>query len=277
MEFLKKFSSVAMFLAVIFAVSFCSAAKKTVMVMPLENISGYNEQKVAEIMTQQLITAIHGSGNYTVVERFQTGEILKEQGFQNIAGNPNKSVEQNNFSGADYTLFGKVTMAEFINNPAGALISKLGKLAEKYAHQSKCKIKFEFRLVDNSTGEVVVASTVEGCKSGVTKAEAFNEACKDASENFLREIQKANPLVAKVVEISGQELYIDKGSHDGLREGETLVILRESDAIIVNGKIVGMKRQELGKAKVIEINAEYSICKVVEGVGIRKGDVLKRG
>ncbi len=276
MNGLKKFSVLFVLLAVFCSLSFCEAAKKRVAVMPLENVSGYTEQKVAEIMTQQLITAIHGSGNYTVVERFQMDAVLKEQGFQNIAADPEKAVETGKLSGADYMLMGKVTMAEFVNNPVGDLISKFVKLADNFAHGVKCKIKFEFRMVDSATGEVVVASTVEGSKSGKSKVEAFDDACKDAAENFLRELQKVNPLVARIVDVSGSDIYIDKGSNDGLREGEMLSIFRESDAIIVDGKIVGMKRNELGKAKVVEVNAEYSVCKVAGSISVQKGDVVKR-
>ena len=67
-----KLSRVLIAFAFIFlTVATCNAAKKTVAVMPLENVSGYTEQRVAEIMTEQLIAAINGSGNYAVVEREQ--------------------------------------------------------------------------------------------------------------------------------------------------------------------------------------------------------------
>jgi len=277
MRSLKKFSAIFILLMVFCSLNFCEAAKKRVAVMPLENVSGYTEQKVAEIMTQQLITAIHGSGNYTVVERFQMDAVLKEQGFQNITADPAKAVETGKLSGADYMLMGKVTMAEFVSNPVGDFISKFVRVADKFAHNVKCKIKFEFRMVDSATGEVVVASTVEGSQSGKSRPEALDDACKEAAENFLHELQKVNPLVARIIDISGSDIYLDKGSNDGLREGETLSIFRESDAIIVNGKIVGMKRNELGKAKVVEVNAEYSVCKVVGSVNVQKGDVVKRG
>lgn len=276
-HFKGKFSVVVIFLLLICQMTFCEAAKKKVAVMPLENVSGYNEQKVADIMTQQLITAIHNSGIYTVVERTQMGAVIKEQGFQNLAANPAKAVELGKLSGADYTLFGKVIVADFINNPVADLIGKFSKLANKFANGVKSKIRFEFRMVDNATGEVVVAATVEGSKSGLTNTDALNSACKDAAENFLKQLQKTNPLVARIADINGTEIYIDKGLNEGLREGEILSIFRETDAIVVNGKIVGMKKNELGKAKVIEVNADYSVCKIIGAVVVRKGDIVRRG
>ena len=98
--------------AIIFcSLNFCEAAKKTIAVMPLENVSGYSDQRVAEIMTEQLLVAIHSSGGYTVVERAQMNQVIKEQGFQNIMTDPNKATELGKLSGADYSLVGKVTMA----------------------------------------------------------------------------------------------------------------------------------------------------------------------
>ena len=82
------------------------AAKKVVAVMPLENVSGYREYKVAEIMTEYLMAAVQNSGIYTLAERTQAGAVLREQGFQNIASeNP---VEMGKMTGADYSLVGKV-------------------------------------------------------------------------------------------------------------------------------------------------------------------------
>ena len=62
-----------------------------------------------------------------------------------------------------------------------------------------------------------------------------------------------------------------------MRRGETLIVARESEPIIVNGKIVGMKQSEVGKIKVVEVNADYAVCKVEGTVNqIHKGDVVKR-
>ena len=119
---MKKFVALPGALMILCTLSYCSAARKIVAVMPLENVSGYSEEKVAEIMTEQLIVAIHSSGGYTVVERPQMGAVLREQGFQNIAVDPSQAVELGKLSGADYTMVGKVTMALVEANPtAGAV------------------------------------------------------------------------------------------------------------------------------------------------------------
>ena len=93
----------------------------------------------------------------------------------------------------------------------------------------------------------------------------------------MRELQKINPFAARIADIFGVDIYIDKGSDSGLRKGEFLVISREIAPITVNGKIVGMKSEQIGRAQVIEVNAEYSVCRLIEQFYIvQQGDVLKR-
>jgi len=266
------------------ALNFCEAAKKTIAVMPLENVSGYSDQRIAEIMTEQLLVAIHSSGNYTVVERTQLEKIMKEQGFQNIAGDPNKIAELNKLAGADYMLVGKLTMAVVGNNPTAGTVSQisnifglgdLGNAAGNYVNKFKSKVELEIRFVDNTTGEIIIAKTIEGSKSGASQVEALNAACKVAAEHFLRELDTVNPFRARIAEISGEDVYIDRGSADGLRRGEVLIVAREGAPVVVNGKVVAVKQTNVGKIKVVEVNADYAVCKKQSGE-IHKGDIVKR-
>lgn len=261
-------------------------AKKIVAVMPLENVSGYDEELVAEIMTEQLIVAIHSSGLYTVVERAQMGTILREQGFQNIAVDPSQAVELGKLSGADYSMIGKVTMAVAEVNPTLSAVAGLGALLKieglsetvsSHVNKVKGKIALEFRLVDNTTGEIIMAKTVEGSKSGNSPNAAFQNACKVAADNFLKELDSISPFRARIAAINGSDIYIDAGSNAGLHVGNILIVVRESEPIVVNGKIVAMKQNEVGRLKVVEVNSDYAVCRA-EGFGssIHQGDVVKR-
>ena len=281
---MRKIFAAIIAVAIVCSLNICAAAKKTVAVMPLENVSGYNEQKVAEIMTEQIIAALYTSGTYTQVERAQLGAVIREQGFQNIAVDPSKAVELGKLSGADYSMLGKVTMAIIEPNLTAGLVSRIGgalgigdisATAGQYIHKFKGRIAFEFRFVDNETGEIVLAKTVEGSKSGATVPDAFNNACKHAAENFLRELDSLNPFSARVAEISGSDIYIDSGN--GLRRGETLIVVREGAPIVVNGRIVGTRQTEVGKVTVVEVYADYAVCRAEDRAsGIRRGDVVKR-
>ena len=261
------------------------AAKKIVAVMPMENVSGYDAANVAEIMTEQLIVTIINSGQYTAVERTQMASVLREQGFESLTGGNSKD-EDTNLSGADYTVVGKITMAATVQNTTRRLIDSLFSNPEsrsgiiggiiKSTNARKGKIELDVRFVDNRTGEIVFAKTFSGSKSGQNDEMALHEACKEAAENFLKELQELNPFVARVEDISGNDIYIDQGSDSGLRKGEVLIVARETVPITVKGKIVGMKNNAICRAKVTEVNSEYAICKVDKASAVKKGDIVRR-
>ena len=292
----KKFLTVFTALILIFSLSISAeAAKKVVAVMPLENISGYSAKNVAEIMTEQLTVAIQNGGQYTVVERLQMGAILREQGFQNIAVDPAQAVEIGKLIGANYSVVGKVTMASTTDNSAGNLFAALasagkspdeidgaaalGVLAGLLNNSNAItgNVDLDVRFVDNETGEIVFAKSFGGKSNAANEEAALNGACKEAAENFLRELQTANPFSARVAEIYGEDIYIDQGFASGLRQGETLTVAREGEPIIVNGKIVGVRTTSICTVKVIEVNADYSICKAGNSGLVQKGDIVKRG
>ncbi len=250
------------------------AAKKIVAVMPLENVSGFGDANVAEIMTEKLTVALQTSNRYSVIERNQMATVLREQGFQNITGS--SAVEIGKLTGANYLLLGKVTMATVSTNANKSLLGGTG--LEGFVNGVKGKVGVDIRFVDAETGEVIFAENFTGGKSGSTVIDAVNGACTEAAENFLKKLT-AN-VMGRVADISGEEFYIDLGSDSGFKKGDTILIVRETTPIEVNGKVVGMKTIQIGKAKITEVNAEYSVCKVTnvqKGQTIKKGDVVKRG
>ena len=105
-------------------------------------------------------------------------------------------------SGADYTLVGKVTTAFVETNPTATTVATIGAAlglggftdtAGGFIPKFKGVIGLEYRLVDNTTGEIITAKIVEGSKSGSSTASAFNNACKNAVENFLKDFANVKP------------------------------------------------------------------------------------
>ena len=266
-------------MAMIFNAVSVEAAKKSVAVLQLENVSGYNAANVADIMAEELTVALLNSGRYNVVERNQISNILKEQGFQNIAVNPNDAVQVGQLAGVNYSVIGKVTLATIVPNDSNKVASILGgSTASKFVDPYKGKVSVDIRFVDNETGALIFAKSFEGSKSGSTNESCLHGACKEAAENFLKEL--SGNIMGRIAEVSDKEVYIDLGADSGIRKGDTLLIVRETDPIVINDKIVGMKTITIGKVKVTEVNAEHSVCKidkVEKGNNIRKGDVVKRG
>ena len=273
MKCFKLFVALLMMIVIFHAIS-CEAAKKVVAIMPLENVSGYTEAKVAEIMTEELTSALYQSGRYTVIERNQMATVLKEVGFQMTgAVDPNKAVEAGKLLGAQYVVIGKVTMAGVDANTPGSLTNTV--LGIKAVGTLKGKIGVNYRFIDVQTGEIKYIGDAEGSEPGNTKENAIYKACKEAAKNVIKEM--VSNIKARVADISGDDIYIDAGKEGGFRTGENLDIVRETSPIEINGKIVGMKEINIGTAKVTEVNDEYSVCKVTSHSDmVKKGDVVKR-
>lgn len=289
---MKKILPAIMAMMIIFysAVS-AEAAKKAVAVMPIENVSGQDAAKVAEILTEKLIVALQNSGRYSVLERDQMAAILREQGFQNIAADPNSTVEMGKLFGASYVLIGKVTMASVVeNNPLNDVLSdedildktdeeKSLKVLQGLLNQTVTgKVAADIRFVNSETGELIFAKSFSGTKTDKNEANALAGACQEVADNFLKEI--TSNVTGRVVDTSDDEIYIDLGMDSGIKIGDELLVKRETSPIRVNGKIVGMKTVSIGKIKIVEIYDEYSICEIVslkDGMDIMKGDIIKRG
>ena len=252
------------------------AATKTVAVMPLEDVSGYSNKYVnvnpAEIMTEELTTALYKSGRYTIIERSKMDLVLKEIGFQlSGAVDPSRAVEVGKLLGAQYVVIGKVTMAKTSSNGNMFALS-----LKSVISRFQAKVAFHYRIVDVQTGEIKFLGDAKGTGSGDGGRDAaLYEACQKAAQSVLRELQI--DVRARIAKVSGDKIYIDGGSKLGFSKGESLIVFREISPIEINGKIVGMKEVAVGTAKVTEVNDEYSVCKVTSHSDmVKKGDVVKR-
>jgi len=254
------------------------AAQKKVAIMPFENISGWSENRVGEIMTEQVTVTLVNSGKYTVVERTQLGRVINEINFQGSGViDPAQAIQFGQMSGADYTILGKVTMATITGNAAndiageagrrintgGGLFGSLGDLAGKFVADYKGVIELNVRFVDNKTGETFKAEIIKASAADDNREIAFQKACQKAAEILLMKFQ--GPLGATIVDSDGSTVYIDKGSADGLKAGETLEVFKEGAPIqLPNGKFI-VKRIPIGKIKVTEVETDYAVCKIVDG------------
>ena len=152
-----------------------------------------------------------------------------------------------------------------------------------------------------SSGEPLFSQTFEVRQTGQTADEALDKACKEFSEGILTEAEQKLPtdkpaatpeptpaptpttptapqdFLAKVGDMMGDMIYIDKGTASGIQIGDKLTIIRSAGDIVIDGKVVGKKEMEIGKAEVVEVNENYSACKVTSKNGdVKQGDIVRK-
>ena len=254
----------------------CEASKRTVAIMPIDNIS--DEYDISSIMAEQLTVALHNSGSYTVVERTELGQILKEGGFQHSgAVDMDSAINLGMLAGAKYSLISNITMVKVDENPNYKYTPNI-KLLKKAVDKFKGRVSLTFRLIDNETGKDVIVSSVDVSETADDQKTALHDTCVKAAKKVMQNIQKFHPFTARILEVQGDVLYIDQGLDSGIRVGEVFDVAREGDPIIKNDMIVAMTQTPIGKAKITEVNTEYSICKVISKTEeVKKNDILKRG
>lgn len=255
----------------------CEAAKKTVAVTAVENtIGGSYGRKAAQDLEAALTTILVQSGNYNVVERAQLEHVLRELNLHStglISGDT--AIQFGNMVGADYTIVGNVTLAEFerFNN---------------YLYKGhKAKVKFNFKFIDNKTGVIEIAEVVEGSDT-VSEFENKNpdrdimisNAASDVAKKVKGLIDGINPVTGLIVSVNDGQAYIDIGSNSGVHKGETLVIYKEGKVIKhpVTGKILTVEKEFLGALKLETVEPDYAVGKITKQKGnITVGCHVKRG
>ncbi len=254
------------------------AAQKKVAVMPFQNLSGWTENRVGEIMTEQVMVTLINSGKYSVMERNQLGNVIKELNFQDSGVvDPSQAIQFGQMSGTDYTIIGKVTMATLTGNATKDIanqasnraslnvpgLGNLGGLVGSFVAANKGVIELNVRFIDNKTGEAFKAEKIKASASDNNRDIAFSKACQKAAEILLMKFQ--GPLGATIVDSDGTTVYIDKGEAEGLKPGDVLMVFKEGAPIkLPNGKFI-VKKKPIGKIKVSEVEQDYAICKIIDG------------
>ncbi len=251
------------------------AAKKVVAVMPVES-NGYRlEEKAARELEAHLETILVQSGSYEVAERTSLNNVLREQGLTASGLVGANAIEFGNLTGTDYTILGSVVSADV--GPFNNLLYK----------GNRGVVKFNFKFIDNRTGIIKIAEMVEGSKSVATFQGGassdpdmlISNATSDAADDIMKLINKHNPLTGMIIFVNNDQLYVDLGFENGLKEGEKLVAYRDGKPIIhpVTQELIAVEEVELGKVKVTEVKDSHSVCTITDGKGlIKTGDKVKR-
>ncbi len=255
----------------------CDAAKKVVAVTEVVNsCCGTYGRLAAQEIESELVTALVQSGMYDVVERTQLDPIIREMNLGNIGMiSGNTAIEFGNLTGANYTVIGSIVSSDV--SPFNNHLYK----------GTKAKIKFNFKFVDNKTGQIKIAEMIEGSNTvseyenkHPDKKVMLSGAVTDVAKKIVAKISEINPIVGTVAAVNGDIVYIDLGSDKGVHEKDEYVIYREGNIVThpVTGEILPVETIFVGTVKIKEVHPNYSIGEIKkEKQKIQKNDKVKRG
>ncbi len=244
--------------------------------------------QLGEAAADVFVTALMDSGRFSVIERQKVDAVLIEQDF-GASGRvtPQTAAQIGKMLGVDLLLTGSVS--EFSVSTTGGAIKSLG------VGVTTGKVVLQARLVNTTTGEIVVAAEEENKKNlvgarykGMNFKQKYdyglaNEVMHPAVEKIVSEIvEKSKGLSSstnsgRVVKVEGTRAWINVGADAGAKIGDEFEVIRQGEELIDpdTGLSLGAEEEKVGKVVIVEVKDKYSIATIQSG-NVQAKDYLKK-
>jgi curli biogenesis system outer membrane secretion channel CsgG len=257
-------------------------AQPRVAVMNFENNStwSYWGDRLGEAAADELVTQLLKTGSYRMIERSQLAAVLAEQDL-GASGAVDASTAANigRLLGAQLILTGSIT--QFSIETVSGGFRGLG------GSRSKAQTILDVRLVDTTTGEILVAENGQGEKTwgggffrganlerdfdaGVAQ-EALRPAIEQVAETLADQSDRFASMepvapAAQIVGVRDGSYYINQGENFDVAVGQRFEVIRVVDEITdANGNVLDRITDTVGVIEVTRVLSQSAICSVVEG------------
>ena len=266
-------------------------AQPRVAVMNFENNSNwrYWGDNLGRAAADELVTQLFRTGDFSVIERSQLDAILAEQDLGTSgAVDASTAAKIGQLLGAQLVLTGSIT--QFSIERTSGRFGFIG------GSVSRAESVVDVRLVDTTTGQILLAENGEGRKTfgggffkGVAAERDFDagtaqEALRPAVEQVVEKIadqadrfEGLAPVAppAQIVGARDGAIYINQGENFGVQVGARFVVTRVVDEIRdANGTVLDRITDQVGILEVTRVLSQSAICSVVEGEAV-EGDAIQ--
>lgn len=270
------------------------ALKKRVAVINFEDRAGYGHN-VGQGVSDMLVTALVESDKFTVIEREELDEILKEQGLgQTGLVTPQSAAKVGQLLGVQRIITGSITEFGSKENKVGGGIGgfNLG------VSTTTARVTVDIRIVNVNTGEIVMAKSAEGEDSstgldnvgvqdidfhnsntwdntqlGIASREAINECVE-----YVTEAMEGLPWQGKIIKANGT-IYMKPGSKGGVQPGMVFSVYRPGEELIDpdTGISLGSEEAKIGTIQYTGDVGEGKAGKAIvkSGTGFAAGDLVR--
>jgi curli biogenesis system outer membrane secretion channel CsgG len=234
------------------------AGKSTKKVLAVLDFEGNNKLKgkVDLKMSDMLTTSLFKTARFEIVERNKIDKVFKEQNL-GLSGmvDENTAAEVGKLLGAEYVVFGSITSAT-------------RKDEDKFGYiLVRIEVGIDVRAVNTSSGKLLLSESALGVSKSklvktadgviVSGAVDYNSAYADASRDAIMKvgskIADLSPLIGFVLTVDPNQILIDIGEEQGVKNGDTFVAFAVGDEILhpATGKHIGWKKEILQELKVV--------------------------
>ncbi len=253
----------------------------------------WDTRLLGRAVADQFVTQLVQSGKFSVVERDKLDLVLKEQSLTaSGAIDPKTAVRLGKLLGVQLILTGSITKFSVKRHGGG-----IGPLRAEFGQAQSA---LDVRLIDTSTGEIVLVASGQGEKKfggaafkNIDFEKQFDEgiiteALRPAVEKTVahsvyqydqlgQHAAAATPALGKVVSVdSPTSVYIDMGENAGVKVGDRFEVVRVVKEIRdETGELLDTVEETVGNVEIVKVLSKSSVCRVVHG-GVQKGDKVQK-
>jgi hypothetical protein len=140
-------------------------------------------------------------------------------------------------------------------------------------HTARCAL--DLRVVDTTTGEVLVMAHITGNGSRI---EAASHQATDQAVTFIEKNLDTSPWYGRIVKSELGDVRVNTGVEDGRRVDQEFDVLRPDRALLnpETGEIVSAKKTPIGRIRLVAILGPRLARAVrLEGIELQAGDVIQ--
>lgn len=259
----------------------------TITVSKFENRAGWSGQwDIGDAWGMVLTDVLNQSGRFIVLgEKDMRLEALQEQDFASSGrtAQGGKTPVIGQMTPAQILVKGAITHVQDTGHSSGGI--SIGGISLG-ASGGKAEVNITMYMVDSTTGQVLASKSVVGKstssglgvgyhgpgwsgtysnfqKSNVGKA--IQDAVAQGSQWMIAQLPNI-PWSGTVSRIAGDNIYINRGSREGVTVGQTFAvgssdIIRDPDT----GEVLDETINEVARIQVVSVKEKLSVCKVVSG------------
>ncbi len=265
--------------------------KLRVAVIDFENNStwSYWGDNLGRAAADVFVTALMESGQFSIIERDRVQALIAEQNF-GASGRvtPQTAAKIGQMLGVDLMLTGSVSQFSISRTGGGIRGVSVGVTTGKVVLQA--------RLVNTTTGEIVVAAEEENTKRLVGARFRSINFQQDFDYGMANEIMHpaVEKMVVKIVEnaagmsggashsgrvikVSGNQVWINLGANTGIQAGDSFDVIRKGEELIDpdTGLSLGAVEENVGSVVVTQVQEKFSIATIQSG-SVQANDYLKK-
>ena len=279
------------------------SAKRRIAVMDLEDKAQGQHggwRSVGGGMADAISTGLVKSGKFNVIERSKLAKIMEEQKLgASGAVTAQSAAKIGQLLGVQYMVMGSVT--EFGVKESKLGVGGLGGLigigGGIDTRTNTARVAMDVRMIDTSTGEIILAEKGEGEESSTGVSvnlsvapsvdfgkDGFDEtvigkAVRKAIDHITDVFAQAEakmPWSAKIIKVDGRQIWLNSGEEDGTAAGKEIAIFKKGEDLVDpdTGVSLGSSDTKLGTCKITKVDKKFSIAETTV-TGVTKDNYLK--